>query len=196
MSLLSQKVPSADSENIAENAGCVESPKNHKKNHKATQVSETASCNDVPVLRRAAMDYLARREHSLFELTQKLIKKFPDVDEHLLAEVLQVLKSESLQSDERFAESYVRYRKSRGFAYLHIKADLSSRRVSDILIGKYLLPDDDLWQVTADQLVVKKLRNQEPPSYGSKLHRKITRFLQSRGFASAEIRKALAKHLE
>jgi len=162
---------------------------------KKKKVSETAPCNDVPVLRRAAMDYLARREHSLFELLQKLTKKFPETDEELLLEVLETLKSENLQSDERFTESYVRYRKSRGFAYLHIKADLGGRRVSDSLVTKHLLIDDEDWQVTANQLVVKKLRHQESPSYGSKLHRKLTRFLESRGFASNQIRKALEKHL-
>ncbi|MFT6825136.1 MAG: regulatory protein, partial [Pseudohongiellaceae bacterium] len=155
----------------------------------------TTPCNDVPVLRRAAMDYLARREHSLFELMQKLSKKFPETDKGLLLEVLETLKSEKLQSDERFTEAYVRYRKSRGFAYLHIKADLAGRRVSDSLITKHLLVDDEDWQRTAQQLVVKKLRHQESPSYGSKLHRKLTRFLESRGFASTEIRKALEKHL-
>ncbi|MDA0279214.1 MAG: regulatory protein RecX [Proteobacteria bacterium] len=162
---------------------------------KKKKVSETTPCNDVPVLRRAAMDYLARREHSLFELMQKLSKKFPETDKELLLEVLETLKSEKLQSDERFTEAYVRYRKSRGFAYLHIKADLAGRRVSDRLITKHLLVDDEDWQRTAQQLVVKKLRHQESPSYGSKLHRKLTRFLESRGFASTEIRKALEKHL-
>jgi len=162
---------------------------------KTCKVSETASRNDVPVLRRAAMDYLARREHSLFELMQKLSKKFPETAKELLLEVLDALQSENLQSDERFTESYIRYRKSRGFAYLHIKADLGSRRVSDSLITKHLLVDDEEWQLRAEQLVVKKLRHQEPPSCGSKLHRKLTRFLESRGFASTQIRKALEKHL-
>lgn len=141
------------------------------------------------------MDYLARREHSLFELFQKLSKKFSETDKALLSEVLEALKSENLQSDERFAESYVRYRKSRGFAYLHIRADLAGRRVSESLIAKYLLTDDEHWQHTAEQLVEKKLRFQSPPSYGSKSHRKLTRFLHARGFSSEQIRKALEKHL-
>lgn len=167
----------------------------NSKSSKTSKVSETTPCNDVPVLRRAAMDYLARREHSLYELIQKLSKKFPETDRELLLEVLETLKSENLQSDDRFTESYVRYRKSRGFAYLHIMADLGSRRVSENLIAKHLLADDEHWQLTAEQLVVKKLRHQESPSYGSKLHRKLTRFLESRGFAPTEIRKALEKHL-
>ena len=83
---------------------------------KKKKMSETTPCNDVPVLRRAAMDYLARREQSFYELTQKLNKKFPESDSDLLVEVLDILKAENLQSDDRFTESYVRYRKSRGFA--------------------------------------------------------------------------------
>jgi SOS response regulatory protein OraA/RecX len=81
-----------------------------------TQTPEKASVNDVPVLRRAAMDCLARREHSFYELQQKLTKKFPDTDPELLHTIADKLRVEGLQSDARFAESYVRYRKSRGFA--------------------------------------------------------------------------------
>jgi regulatory protein len=165
------------------------------RSRKISKVSETASCNDVPVLRRAAMDYLARREHSFYELTQKLNKKFPESDSDLLVEVLDTLKADNLQSDERFTESYVRYRKSRSFAYLHIRADLAGRRVSETIIGKYLIKTDEHWQISADQLVAKKLRSQEPLSFGSKVHRKLSRFLVSRGFSPAEIRKAVEKHL-
>jgi len=162
---------------------------------KTSKVLETASCNDVPVLRRAAMDYLARREHSFYELNQKLNKKFPDSDSSLLVEVLDVLKAENLQSDERFTESYVRYRKSKGFAYLHIRADLAGRRVSEMVIGKYLIKADEHWQISAGQLVAKRLRSQEALSFGSKEHRKLSRFLVSRGYSPAEVRKALAKYL-
>ena len=165
------------------------------RSRKISKVSETASCNDVPVLRRAAMDYLARREHSFYELNQKLNKKFPDSDSSLLVEVLDVLKAENLQSDERFTESYVRYRKSKGFAYLHIRADLAGRRVSEMVIGKYLIKADEHWQISAGQLAAKRLRSQEALSFGSKEHRKLSGFLISRGFSSAEVRKVLEKHL-
>lgn len=157
---------------------------------------DAKACTDVPVLRRAAMDYLARREHSFFELTQKLQKRFADTDAELLREVVASLRQENLQSDARFAESYARYRTSRGFAYQHIKADLSARRVSDELIDTYLDMDAEHWQHTADQLISKKHRDGGPISYGSKVHRKLSRFLESRGFTALQIRKALEKHLD
>lgn len=141
------------------------------------------------------MDYLARREHSLYELSHKLRKKFSDVDTDLLAAVLEALRSEHLQSDERFAESYIRYRKSKGFAYLHIKADLLKRRVSDSHIAQYLFEDDEDWQRSANALVEKRLRQQGVLQYGSKQHRKLSRFLKSRGFGAIEIGKALEKYL-
>ena len=49
-----------------------------------------------------ALDLLARREHSGFELKQKLCVKNFASDE--IAAVLEILKQKGFQSDERFAE--------------------------------------------------------------------------------------------
>ncbi len=141
------------------------------------------------------MDYLARREHSYYELVQKLCKKFPEVDRNLLTSVLDKLRSQGLQSDQRFAESYVRYRKSRGFAYTHIEADLLARQVLESTIGKYLQREDTHWQQAATALVDKKMRSQQAIQHGSKMHLKLSRFLESRGFGPLEIRCALEKHM-
>ena len=142
------------------------------------------------------MDFLARREHSLHELHHKLSLKFPEIESALLAEVLNCLAAENLQSDERFTESYVRYRKSRGFGYLHIKADLSQRGVSQALIDSKLYPDDEDWALSADQLVCKRLGENEKLEFGARPHRKLLRFLQSRGFTALETRKALENRLK
>ncbi len=140
------------------------------------------------------MDFLARREHSLFELQQKLARKFPDAEPEMLSAVLNTLREENLQSDERFVESYVRYRKSRGFGMLHIQSDLQSRLVSDALIAQYLFPDDEDWLAIAEELTVRKLGD-SPVQFGSKEHQRHMRFLQSRGFATQEIRMVLDKRI-
>lgn len=186
VSSLSMRAASPDSEGSTE----------YHSQHEFKKVSETTSCTDVPVLRRATMDYLARREHSFFELKRKLQKKFPDTDLELLIQVIDALRAENLQSDERFAESYVRYRKSKGFAYLHIRADLASRQVSESVIQSYLDAEEEHWQLTANQLVEKRLRAVNELVYGSKLHKKTSRFLESRGFTPVQIRKALEKHIQ
>ena len=110
---------------------------------------------DVPVLRRAAMNYLARREHSTFELHEKLLNKYPKLTIKELDIALNQLQNENLLSDERFTESYIRYRKGKGFGYKHIKAELGVRRVDPIIIAKYLFIDDDDWEKIALDLVSK-----------------------------------------
>lgn len=154
-----------------------------------------ATQNDVPVLRRAAMDYLARREHSFYELQQKLSRKFPDAPPIILQQVLSKLRHENLQSDDRFTEAYVRYRKSRGFGYLHIRAELLSRKLDESLMRKYLKIDDSDWLEIATRQVEKKLLTGEVLLFGSKPHKKLVRFLESRGFGSLDIRRILEKHL-
>lgn len=160
-----------------------------------SEAGSSVSQNDVPVLRRAAMDYLARREHSFYELQQKLSRKFPDAQSLLLQKVLARLWHENLQSDDRFTEAYVRYRKSRGFGFLHIKAELLARKIDESLIHKYLRADDSDWVEIAKQQLEKKLIPGEVLLFGSKTHRRIVRFLESRGFGSLDVRRILDKHL-
>jgi len=74
--------------------------------------------------RESALNALARREHSQQELKKKLLAKDYDQDE--VEELLEVLKVERLQSDERFAESYTNARIEAGFGLLRSVALCSS----------------------------------------------------------------------
>ena len=72
-----------------------------------------------------AIDLLSRREHSQLELRKKLVAKgFADdeVDELLLR-----LHEENLQSDERYAESYVRQRVDKGYGPIRIRQELRQK---------------------------------------------------------------------
>jgi len=138
---------------------------------------------------------LARREHSTFELHEKLLNKYPNLTIKDLDRALTQLQNENLLSDERFTESYIRYRKDKGFGYLHIKAELRLRKVDPIIIAKYLFIDDYDWERIALDLVSKKVRYEHQIQYGSKLHQKITRFMESRGFTVHEIKKALNQRM-
>ncbi len=69
--------------------------------------------SDKKTVRLKAMDLLARREHSVVELLEKLGQRFPD-QAALMEEVVAGLRAEGLQSDRRFAESYARLRLDRG----------------------------------------------------------------------------------
>ena len=115
------------------------------------------SKSNESTLRRAALDYLARREYSFYELNKKLYSKFPTFEVGIILDVVRALRAENLQSDERFVESYSRYRKSRGFGYKHIRHSLCQKKIenpSDELI--YTL----LTKFFSDkQLIIKKENN-------------------------------------
>ena len=146
-------------------------------------------------LRRAAMDCLARREHSFFELKQKLQNKFPDKHPADVQQELERLRDENLQSDKRFVESYVRYRKSRGFGYLAIRESLRRKFVSDALIEQYLFVDDEEWMIILSAIVERKLSGRNQLQIGCKEHLRMVRFLQGRGFLQSQIQHSLRGYL-
>ena len=157
---------------------------------------ENIDIKDLTVLRQAAMDFLARREHSSHELRTKLIRKFPAASPTLVQAVLSRLKEEGIQSDERYTESRIRYRLERGFGYHHIRNDLISRGVEPYRVDLMLYPDDDCWLQKARELVEKKLispavTRRRDLAYAGLEHKKLARFLEARGFSQRDIRVAL-----
>jgi regulatory protein len=136
-------------------------------------------------VRRAAMDLLARREHSTKELADKLYRRFPDRD--VIADQITVLKEDNLQSDERFVESFVNGRKSRGKGPLVIRQDLKQRGISADLIAVYLDEAPELWLPIAEQTYHKKFGDKPIADQKDKARR--IRFMQYRGFSGDTIRK-------
>ena len=146
-------------------------------------------------LRRAAISFLARREHSIFELKQKLLLKFPEASENLLNEVLTTLQEENLQSDSRYAESYTRYRKRRGFGYRNIKRDMQKKKIDPDIFEKHLNANDSDWISIISSVVKKKIRYNSTLIMGSKEYLKLISFLQSRGFLQWQIDIAIRDNL-
>jgi regulatory protein len=140
-------------------------------------------------IRHAAIDLLARREHSYQELLAKLGRRF---DDRALIEVqLDQLVSSDLQSDQRFCESFVRSRSlSQGHGPRRIAQDLRQRGVSDSLIREYLWDAADIdWTALLQQLYRKRYGDSQPVDYQEKAKR--MRFLQYRGFDYELIRQVL-----
>ncbi|MGH1374566.1 MAG: regulatory protein RecX [Cellvibrionaceae bacterium] len=138
-------------------------------------------------IRSAAIGLLARREHSVLELTQKLSKRFPD-DVELFEPVLKRLKDDGLQSDYRFAESYLRMRHGRGYGPTRVGLELLQRGVSDQLIALCLEEAEFDWYSTANEVLDKKYPRGVS---GFSDRSKAQRFLQYRGFEHEHIREAL-----
>ena len=148
-------------------------------------------------LRRAAMDLLARREHSRTELVDKLRRKFAEQAEvvaQLLPDVLDQLERDGLLSDARFVAAYVRYRRSRGFGPLLIRQELRGKGVNSALLDAALAENTQEWLQCLRDLLARKLRQvstADDAQEARKARQKLYRFCLSRGFTSAQIEQAL-----
>lgn len=138
-------------------------------------------------IRFAAMNYLARREHTRKELHQKLKRRFPCSS--LIETEIQRLTDENLQSDERFAENFVRYRSGLGFGLLHIQQDMRQRGLTDSEIALAIERAEVGWSALAVEVFRKKFG--DLPAADMKAKAKRARFMQYRGFASDEYRHLL-----
>lgn len=134
--------------------------------------------NPVDV-RVAAMNLLARREHSRQELFQKLRRRFKD--ERIVDEQIERLATENLQSDERYAHSFVRQRIARGHGPLRITMDARQRGVCSALLDTALEENAPDWSEHAQAVMLKKFGDEQVVDVKSKARR--IRFMQYRGFS-------------
>lgn len=130
-----------------------------------------------------AVSYLARREHSALELTHKLEKAgFDEVD---IDNTLSQLQQAGLQSDQRYAESFVNSRINRGYGSIRIRMELKERGVASDLITDSLQQADVDWFALAFEVRCKRFGEQSPDDFKDRA--KQQRFLQYRGFTHDEI---------
>jgi regulatory protein len=134
-------------------------------------------------IRVVAMDLLSRREHSAYELTQKLKKRDFDIDE--IEAALELLQQDNLQSDSRFTESVVNYRVNAGFGPLKIKHELRQKGIGVELVEDYLSGLTVEWQQLMAAQRSKKFGQDIPADYKEKM--KQARFLQNRGFSPESV---------
>lgn len=127
------------------------------------------------------MNYLARREHSGFELCNKL--KAKGIDEVLARQAVAELAERGLQSDERFIEMFVRSRTSRGYGESRIRQEL---RLKGIEQGWAESLEEQDWDGSIKNVYLKKYRDGLPKSPKELALR--MRFLMRRGFSSDQIR--------
>ena len=145
------------------------------------------------LIRKKAMDYLSRREHSYQELIRKLGKKGFNLS--LVNIELEKLIEDGLQSDSRFTESFIRSRKNQGKGPLRIRSELSIRGVASQLINDGIQEvKQEEWTQLAVEVLEKKLGNDSELDYHKQL--KLMRFLSTRGFDKQQVKSAINCCLE
>lgn len=135
---------------------------------------------------------LARREYSRAELVQRLQAKGHPSDE--IDRCLDSMIDQGLQSDVRFAESFVRSRVARGQGPIRIRAELFQRGISRSLAQQAIAEVEEREGVDWFALAAATLaRRFTTPGDSPREHARRQRFLASRGFDFDQIRHALAE---
>jgi len=142
---------------------------------------------DEPACTRAALELLARREHSRRELVRKLgARGFPD---DVIAPVPDELERTGALANVRFTDSFVRSRIAKGQGPQRIRAELTQRGIADAEADDGLRAADVDWRATIRAVRAKRFGPELPRDYAERARQ--ARFLQYRGFDSAQIRAAL-----
>ncbi|NCX94690.1 MAG: regulatory protein RecX [Gammaproteobacteria bacterium] len=127
---------------------------------------------------RYALWLLGRRDYSASTLLEKMLARATAEEAH---SALLRLQTEGWQSDQRFAESYIRYRASLGFGPRHIRYGLIKEGVASEVVALAFESVDIDWDQEKARLRERKFKNQDEPK-SLKERAKQARFLYQRGF--------------
>ena len=133
------------------------------------------------------MDFLARREHGQVELIKKLADRGYERDVAALAVI--GLTADDLQSDQRFASSFVQSRIHQGKGPVRIRLDLGQRGVESATVEQAIEESEAQWTMLAKHARLKKFGPEPAVDFAAKA--KQMRFLQYRGFEQDQIQVAI-----
>lgn len=140
-------------------------------------------------LRVAAINLLSRREYSRHELFQKLNPRTSS--ETQVEKLLNRLEEAGYQSDQRFAESFLRSRINRGLGHMRIERELKDKGIDADLIAQVMSSDTDWFQLACDS-GLKKSQSLDFADYKDK--QKLFRYLAYRGFSMDQIQYAIEQY--
>lgn len=135
-----------------------------------------------------AVRILANRDHSKFELKQKLQQR--GFTNTVIDAVMANCEHFGYVDDPRTARVYIRQLKRKCFGRRYISMALKKKHLSGAAIEKILLedyPDDDEYE-SAAQILKKKMKTFARETDPQKRSDKIYRYLYGRGFHPAVIR--------
>lgn len=151
------------------------------------QKSETKKIKylDEKGLRNRCIFLLSRREYSYAELEGKLLPLSEDHD--LVYKVLDWMCEHRYQSDERFANMYVRSKGISGYGPVRIRLELNQKGIVEHLIEAAFEENSEevVWSEQVERLIAKKSKNLDISDVKCKL--KIMGYLQRRGFSLDQI---------
>jgi regulatory protein len=141
---------------------------------------------DSRAARVAALDSLARRDHSSEDLRRKLLDK--GYDSAVVGDVINRLCTEKLLDDRRYVDNFVSFHAARGQGPVRVRADLRKTGMQGAVVEDAVNAYPD-WIAQLRKAHQKKFGTQLPTHYADR--QRQARFLGYRGFTGAQIRMAL-----
>lgn len=143
----------------------------------------------LPPIRDRAIAHLARREHTSLELARKL--QHSGYTEEEIENVLKELGERGWLSSQRFAENYVTLKRAK-FGSQKLAYELRMKGVEESIVQQALAEVKESELERARDVWRKKFG---APASDQKEKARQIRFLQSRGFSTDIIQKALLKQV-
>lgn len=142
---------------------------------------------DPAVCERAALDLLARREHTRRELERKLAAR--GFDDGMIGATLDALEESGELAAARFTESFIRARAAKGHGPARIRAELAERGIDREQAAELLRAAGIDWAEIASTVRDKRFGRERPTDFKERARQ--ARFLEYRGFDSGQIGSAL-----
>ncbi|KQB10793.1 recombination regulator RecX [Vibrio metoecus] len=142
---------------------------------------------DLTACRQSALQLLSRRDHSEYELHQKLTLK-GHVHE-VVDEVVKYCLELGYLSDVRYTASQARQMVHKGYGEQRLRQQLKEKRVAEAVIEQVLAEQIIDWFELAKEVAHKKFK--AGISFERSQYAKQVRYLQYRGFNFDQIRYAL-----
>lgn len=159
----------------------------YKDGEDITQEQYDSLCNEINYKKAVdkCYDLLSRRDHSIKELRQKLIRT---VDEKNADKAIDKMIDYGYLDDEKYAENLVKYLSTaKNMSSNFIKQEMYKRGISPDIISN-VLEDTQIDNVqSVKDLILTKYRNKFNAEDGIK---KVTASLMRKGFSYYDIRKA------
>jgi len=133
--------------------------------------------------KQQALQLLARREHTCWELLTKL--KHKGYESELAEQAVTELSQDNWVNDNRFCETFIRHRWENGYGPLRIQQELKQRGVAEHLIKNKLAWGELTWISSLQKAYRKRFGDQSVTS--AKSRKQCYQYLLQRGFTSSQI---------
>lgn len=139
---------------------------------------------DQQALKKAALNYLSRRDYSRAALSLKLQRKGASASD--VAKVLDWCSEQNYLNETRFIRMLLLNRCNQGYGYRYILQECRQHQLTEQQLDSAIAAENIDWWQLARQAYQKKFADKAVADYQDKVKRMA--YLQRRGFSSEQIR--------